>query len=128
MTKSGLQQPNYIGSLVRAGTVRLGTDSEGKDVHVPISDMLPMVHPDDFIIGGWDISGVLMDKAMERAKVLEYDLQRQLKPLMQGIKPMPSIYCTSGLLLLFTESADVTRRPRLYRCQPGGSCGQSDRR
>lgn len=93
-TKSGIQQPNYIGSLVRASTIRLGTDSEtGKDVHVPISDMLPMVHPNDFVIGGWDISGVPMDKAMERAKVLEWDLQRQLVPLMKGIKPMPSMYC-----------------------------------
>jgi myo-inositol-1-phosphate synthase len=56
-----------------------------------------MVHPNDFVIGGWDISAVKMDKAMERAKVLEYDLQRQLKPLMQGIKPMPSIYCEPTL-------------------------------
>jgi len=92
-TKNGIQQPNYIGSLVRASTIRLGVDPEtGKDVFVPICEMLPMVHPNDFVIGGWDISGVEMDKAMERAKVLEYDLQRQLKPLMAGFKPMPSIY------------------------------------
>lgn len=93
-TKSGVQAPNYIGSLVRASTIRLGTDPEtGKDVFVPISEMLPMVHPNDFVIGGWDISGVDMDKAMKRAQVLDYDLQRQLVPHMAGIKPMPSIYC-----------------------------------
>jgi len=93
-TKDGVQQPNYIGSLVRASTIRLGTDHEtGKDVFVPISEMLPMVHPNDFVIGGWDISGLSMDKSMSRAKVLEYDLQRQLAPMMAGIKPMPSIYC-----------------------------------
>jgi myo-inositol-1-phosphate synthase len=95
MTKNGLQQPNYIGSLVRASTVRLGIDSEtGKDVNIPLGEMLPMVHPNDFVIGGWDISGVKMDKAMERAKVLEWDLQRQLGVYMKDIKPMPSIYCT----------------------------------
>jgi myo-inositol-1-phosphate synthase len=95
-TKDGLQQPNYIGSLVRASTIRLGTDPEtGKDVFVPISEMLPMVHPNDFHISGWDISGVPMDKAMTRAKVLQYDLQRQLAPMMQDITPMPSIYCKS---------------------------------
>lgn len=96
-TKDGLQQPNYIGSLVRASTLRLGTDPEtGKDVFVPVSEMLPMVHPNDFVIGGWDISGVSMDKAMTRAKVLQYDLQRQLAPMMENITPMPSIYCTSS--------------------------------
>ena len=93
-TKNGIQQPNYIGSLVRASTIRLGVEAEtGKDVHVPISEMLPMVHPNDFVIGGWDISGVRMDKAMERAQVLEWDLQRRLAPYMETVKPMPSIYC-----------------------------------
>ena len=94
-TKNGIQQPNYIGSVVRASTVRIGTDPEtGKDVFVPVSDMLPMVHPNDFVIGGWDISGKPLDQAMYRAKVLEYDLQRQLAPYMKEYKPMPSIYCT----------------------------------
>ena len=95
-TKDGVQEPNYIGSLVRASTIRLGTDPEtGKDVFVPVSEMLPMVHPDDFVIGGWDISSMPMDKAMARAKVLQYDLQRQVGPMMAEVKPMPSIYCKS---------------------------------
>ncbi|KAJ7464189.1 hypothetical protein FB451DRAFT_1492469 [Mycena latifolia] len=77
-TKCGIQQPNYIGSVLRASTVRIGTESgTGKDVHVPISDILPMVHPSDLVLCGWDISGLTMDKAMERARVLDYDLQRQ---------------------------------------------------
>lgn len=67
-TKNGIQQPNYIGSVVRASTVRIGTDPEtGKDVFVPVSDMLPMVHPNDFVIGGWDISGKPLDQAMYHA-------------------------------------------------------------
>ncbi|KAG2136419.1 hypothetical protein DEU56DRAFT_947106 [Suillus clintonianus] len=34
-----------------------------------------------------------MDKAMERAKVLDYDLQRQVKPHMALLsRPLPSIY------------------------------------
>ena len=92
-TKEGLQTPNYIGSLVRASTVRLGTDPlTKKDVNVPFADMLPMVHPNDFVLGGWDISGATLDKAMHRAKVLEWDLQRQVAPLMSGLKPMPSVF------------------------------------
>ncbi|KAJ7073396.1 hypothetical protein B0H15DRAFT_925663 [Mycena belliarum] len=93
-TKSGIQQPNYIGSVLRASTVRIGTEAgTGKDVHVPISDVLPMVHPNDLVLGGWDISGLTMDKAMERARVLDYDLQRQVAPHMALLgKPLPSIY------------------------------------
>ncbi|KAJ7650390.1 hypothetical protein FB45DRAFT_779459 [Roridomyces roridus] len=93
-TKSGVQQPNYIGSLLRASTVRIGTDgATGQDVHVPISDVLPMVHPNDLVLGGWDISGLTMDKAMQRAQVLDYDLQRQVAPHMAALgQPLPSIY------------------------------------
>ncbi|KAI0753385.1 Myo-inositol-1-phosphate synthase [Daedaleopsis nitida] len=93
-TKSGVQQPNYIGSLLRASTVRLGADpATGKDVHVPISDVLPMVHPNDLVLGGWDISGARMDEAMKRAQVLDWDLQRQVMPHMAELgSPLPSIY------------------------------------
>jgi myo-inositol-1-phosphate synthase len=91
-TKEGIQTPNYIGSIVRGSTVRLGTDKSGKDIFVPFSDVLPMVHPNDLVIGGWDISGLPLDKAMHRAKVLEWDLQRQLIPHLAKIKPLPSVY------------------------------------
>ncbi|CDO77593.1 hypothetical protein BN946_scf184936.g18 [Trametes cinnabarina] len=93
-TKAGIQQPNYIGSLLRASTVRLGTDpATGKDIYVPISDVLPMVHPNDLVLGGWDISGLRMDGAMTRAQVLDYDLQRQVAPYMAELgKPLPSVY------------------------------------
>lgn len=92
-TREGVQTPNYIGSLVRASTLRLGVDAEtGKDVHIPMCDMLPMVHPNDLVIGGWDISGMPMDQAMRRAKVMEWDLQQQLQPHMSQMVPLPSIY------------------------------------
>ncbi|KAF9783791.1 Myo-inositol-1-phosphate synthase [Thelephora terrestris] len=93
-TKSGIQQPNYIGSVLRASTIRLGVDpTTGKDVNVPLGDVLPMVHPNDLVLGGWDISGLPLDKAMARAEVLPWDLQRQLTGHMAHLgKPLPSIY------------------------------------
>lgn len=106
-TKEGLQTPNYIGSLVRASTMRLGTDPiTGKDFNVPISDILPMVHPDDLVLGGWDISSVSLDKAMQRAQVLNYDLQRQVAPLMAKMKPLPSIYYPDFIAANQSERAD----------------------
>ena len=107
-TKEGAQQPNYIGSVLRASTVKIGTDpATAKDVHVPICDVLPMVHPNDLVLGGWDISGLPLDKAMQRAQVLDYDLQRQVAPHMALIgKPLPSIYYPDFIAANQEERAD----------------------
>lgn len=103
-----MQGSNYIGSLLRASTVKLGTDlTTAKDVYVPICDVLPMVHPNDLVLGGWDISGLPMDKAMERAQVLDYDLQRQVAPMMAELgKPLPSIYYPDFIAANQEERAD----------------------
>ncbi|TFK16343.1 NAD(P)-binding protein, partial [Coprinopsis marcescibilis] len=74
------ETPNYSGSLLRASTFRLGVDSTtSKDVNVPVYELLPMVHPNDLVLGGWDISAVPMEKAMTRSMVVDYDLQRQFR-------------------------------------------------
>ncbi|WFD23339.1 inositol-3-phosphate synthase [Malassezia equina] len=105
--KDGLQVPNYYGSLVRASTIRLGSDAAtGKDIWVPFSNVLPMVHPNDLVIGGWDISSLPMDQAVARAKVLDYDLQRQLAPMMSDIKPLPSVYYPDFIASNQEERAD----------------------
>ena len=68
MTKEGLMKPNYWGSLTQASTVRLG-NFLGEEAFTPMSSLLPMVHPNDIVLGGWDISGMNMAEAMERAQV-----------------------------------------------------------
>lgn len=62
MTKDGLQKPNYYGSLTQAATCRVG-NYKGEEIHVPFSSLLPMVNPNDIVLGGWDISGVLKRRA-----------------------------------------------------------------
>lgn len=57
-----------------------------------MKSILPMVNPNEIVFGGWDINDANLADAMERAMVLEYDLQRQLKPYLKDIKPLPSIY------------------------------------
>ena len=105
--KEGVQTPNYYGSLVRASTMRLGTDpATGKDVWVPFSNVLPMVHPNDLVVGGWDISSLPLDKATERAQVLDYDLQRQLQPMLAEIQPKPSVYYPDFIAANQEERAD----------------------
>lgn len=57
-----------------------------------MSWMLPMVDPNDIEVDGWDISDISIAEAMERAKVIDYNLQSQLKSEMAEMKPRRSIY------------------------------------
>jgi myo-inositol-1-phosphate synthase len=91
MTKDGLRKPNYWGSLTQAATLRVG-NYEGEEVFTPFKSLLPMVDPNEFVLGGWDISGLNMAEAMERAKVLDFELQKQLVPYMKEVVPLPGIY------------------------------------
>lgn len=91
-TKKGVIEPNYFGSVTQASTIKLGVDADGKDVYAPFNEVVPLLHPNDFVIGGWDISKLNLADAMKRAEVLDYDLQRQLVKHMAPIVPLPSIY------------------------------------
>jgi len=92
-TKSGVKKPNYFGSITQASTVYIGTDPQTQeDIYVPLGKMVPMVEPNEIIYGGWDINSANLAEAMERAEVLDWDLQRQLMPYMKEIKPLPGIY------------------------------------
>lgn len=92
-TREGKRAANYYGSLVMGSTIKLGTDpSTGEEINVPFHDMLPMVHPNDLAIGGWDISGLNLADSMDRAQVLEPSLKNLVREEMAAMKPLPSIY------------------------------------
>lgn len=92
-TREGDRAANYYGSLVMGSTVKLGTDAKTfKDVNIPFQNVLPMVHPNDLVIGGWDISGMNLAQAMDRAAVLEPTLKAQVHKQMAAMVPLPSIY------------------------------------
>jgi myo-inositol-1-phosphate synthase len=92
-TREGARAANYYGSVVMGSTVKLGTNAKtNKDVNIPFHDILPMVHPNDLVIGGWDISGMNLAQAMDRAAVLEPTLKNQVKKEMAAMVPLPSIY------------------------------------
>lgn len=105
-SKRGVHQPNYFGSVTQASTVKLGVDAEGNDVYIPFSKVLPMVEPNDLVLGGWDISGKNLGEAMERAQVLEYDLQRQVRAEMEKMTPLPSIYYPDFIAANQSDRAD----------------------
>ncbi|RUP49693.1 hypothetical protein BC936DRAFT_141785 [Jimgerdemannia flammicorona] len=105
-TKRGIQEPNYWGSVIQASTLKLGVDSKGNDVYIPFSQVLPMTNPNDLVIGGWDISRVDLGAAMERAAVLDYDLQRQVRPMMETMVPLASIYYPDFIAANQVDRAD----------------------
>lgn len=104
--KEGVVEANYYGSVTQSSTVKLGVDAEGNDVYAPFNSILPFVHPNDLVIGGWDISGLPLDKAMKRSKVLDVDLQRQLVDRMKDITPLPSVYYPDFIAMNQKERAD----------------------
>jgi myo-inositol-1-phosphate synthase len=105
-TKSGIQTPNYYGSITQASTVCIGMDETGNEVYVPFSSVLPMVNPNDIVVGGWDISSLNLAESMHRAQVLEPDLQRQLEPYMESMQPLPSIYYPDFIAANQSDRAD----------------------
>ena len=92
-TREGERAANYYGSVVMGSTMKLGTEAKtGKDVNIPFHSVLPMVHPNDLVIGGWDISGMNLADAMDRAAVLEPTLKWMVRKELAEMVPLPSIY------------------------------------
>merc|ERR1711998_656294 len=60
----------------------------------------------DLVIGGWDISKANLADAMKRSKVLDVTLQEQLRPCMQHMVPLPSIYYADFIAANQCERAD----------------------
>jgi myo-inositol-1-phosphate synthase len=98
-------EANYFGSVTQASTIRIGS-FEGKDIFIPFKDILPMVHPNDLVLGGWDISSTNLAEAMVRADVLDADLQRQVYPILETMKPMKSCFDPNFIAANQEERAD----------------------
>ncbi|KAI0455951.1 myo-inositol-phosphate synthase [Xylaria acuta] len=92
-TREGPRAANYYGSVLMGSTMKLGTDARTRqDVNIPFNEVLPIVHPNDLVVGGWDISAMDLAAAMDRAAVLEPTLKAQVKKEMSRMVPLPSIY------------------------------------
>ena len=107
-TKHGMLKSNYYGSLTQATTVRIGATKDGQEVHMPFKNILPMVDPNDLVIGGWDINNANLAQSMARAEVFHPDLQRQLTPMLENLTPLPSIYYPDFIAANQNERANNT--------------------
>lgn len=106
-TKQGERAANYYGSVIMSSTTKLGVDSKtGKEINIPFHDLLPMVHPNDLVIGGWDISSMNLSDAMNRAKVLSPSLKSLVRKEMATMTPLRSIYYPDFIAANQEERAD----------------------
>lgn len=115
-TKWGLQKANYFGSITHSATTYLGVNREtNQEIFVPLRAMLPMLHGNDLVVDGWDISDMPFDEALSRAQVLPYNLQVQLQPYMKKLgKPMKSIY--------YPDFIASNQHARANNILPGDKC------
>lgn len=104
-TKEGEMAADYLGSLTQMATLRVGAGPSG-DVWVPFKDVLPLVSPNDLVIDGWDINKMNIGDAMRRAKVFDYDLQRQLYPRLVRMTPRKSMYYPDFIAANQADRAD----------------------
>jgi len=81
-----------FGSLTQSSTVSVGSDAAGAYVYVPMRDIVPMLNPDNLEIDGWDISSVNLEGAVQRARVLDVQLQDKLGEHLRQMKPRPAIF------------------------------------
>jgi len=91
-TKSGKKEPNFFGSMIMSSCIPIGGDGKGSNVNFPLTGIVPMVHPSDLVLGGWDLCSEDLATLMGRAEVMDYDLQQKLKPYMKSLKPLPTIF------------------------------------
>jgi myo-inositol-1-phosphate synthase len=86
--RKGLAKP--IGSLTQMGTIRLGKRTEGNSPL--IKDFVPLAKLDDLVFTGWDIFPDNMFQAASTAGVLDRDQLASIKPFLEGIRPLCSVF------------------------------------
>lgn len=111
-TKDGLQYPNYYGSISQCSTIHIGNSSIQNDTYVSYKELIPMIEPENVVFGGWDINSDSVYEAMKKAKVLDINLQKQLKEL-DNIKPFPGLYRKDFIASNQIERANHIINPKL---------------
>ncbi|CAD2217796.1 myo-inositol-1-phosphate synthase [Angomonas deanei] len=91
-TKTGVQKANYFGSITQSSTINLGLTRDLHETFVPLNSIVPMVSPNDLVIGGWDCSSMNLGDAMQRAGVLDVQLQNALYDHMKQLTPLPALF------------------------------------
>lgn len=77
--------PDWLGSTVMMG-------STSREDHKTLFEAYDFTHPEDIVVGGWDISSANLSEAVQRAGVLNWQIEEQLREGLRKIKPMQAYY------------------------------------
>jgi myo-inositol-1-phosphate synthase len=91
-TKEGEQNVKWFGSISQMGSVHIGYDDKQIPHSKLFKDMIKMVDINKICIGGWDICKDNLYKSTIKNQVLDYNLQQELKGLIEHKIPLPGIY------------------------------------
>lgn len=105
-TRGGVQRANYFGSITQSSTINVGLTRDLEEVFVPLKTVVPMVSPNDLVLGGWDCSSMNLGDAMRRAGVLDVQLQDALYDEMKELKPLPALFDLEFVAANQKERAD----------------------
>ncbi|XP_052128720.1 inositol-3-phosphate synthase [Frankliniella occidentalis] len=105
-TKEGERRADWLGSLTQCATLRVGSDDDGKDVWAPMSGVVPLLHPDDLEVDGWDVSSLDLAAAARRNRVLDVEVQRALAPQLRELRPRAAAFDCSFVAANQQERAD----------------------
>lgn len=86
--RKGIRKP--IGSITQMQTIRLGKRTEKRTPK--IKDFVPLADLRDLVFGGWDIFKDNCYQSAKKAKVLDINLLKKLKPKLEKIKPMKGVF------------------------------------
>ncbi len=86
--RRGLAKP--IGSLTQMGTIRLGKRTDNNAPR--IKDFVPLADLNDLVFTGWDIFEDNVYESAAHAKVLNEKMLEELKPYLETIRPLPSVF------------------------------------
>lgn len=105
-SRRGTEKANFLGSLVMASCASVGSDALGHEISVPLTSLVPFTDPCEIVVGGWDINSMSIGDALRRSRVLDPDLIRQVKPHLDALKPLPSIFDPSFVASNQADRAD----------------------
>lgn len=96
--------PDWLGSTIMMG-------STSREDQKTFFEAYPFTSPEDIFVGGWDISSANLSEAVQRAGVLNWQIEERLREKLEEIVPMRAYYDPSYIASNQSSRADNVLSP-----------------
>lgn len=104
-TRTSVQVPNCNGSMTQCAVAYLG-EFENTPVHCPVKELAPLMSMEQIVMGGWDINAMNIYESTLRAQVLQPEFIDKIRPEVEQMKPLPSVYYADFIASNQSDRAD----------------------